>query len=69
MLNFGGSFAFLTLLNLYFCLLGLYPTAYGDSQDRGLTGATAAGLHHNHSHTRSKLHLQPIPQFMEMPDP
>ena len=28
------------------------PEAYGSSQARGQIGATAAGLHHSHSHTR-----------------
>ena len=32
---------------------------------RGQIGATAASLHHSHS----KLHLQPTPQLMAMPDP
>ena len=35
------------------------PTAYGNSQARGQVGATAASLHHSHSHrnTGSKPHL------------
>ena len=35
--------------------------AHGVSQARGLIGATAAGLHHGHSNTRSKLCLRPTP--------
>ena len=35
--------------------------AYGGSQARGLIGATAASLHHNHSNVRSELSLKPIP--------
>ena len=45
------------------------PKAYGDSQTKGLIGATAAGLHHSHSNARSKSHLQPIPQLTAMLDP
>ena len=37
--------------------------AYGGSQARGLIRATAAGLHHSHSNTKSKPHLQPTPQL------
>ena len=32
------------------------PMAYGGSQARGRIGATAAGLHHGHSHARSSTH-------------
>ena len=32
--------------------------AYGGSQERGLIGAVAAGLHHSHSNARSELRLQ-----------
>ena len=47
------------------------PAAYGGSQARGLIGATAAGLHHSHSHSnaRSELFLRPTPQLMATPDP
>ena len=45
------------------------PTAHGGSQARGPIGAVVAGLHHSHSNTRSKLHLQPIPQLTTMLDP
>ena len=43
------------------------PEAYGDSQARGPTGATAAS--HSHSHTRSEPRLRPTPQLMATPDP
>ena len=39
------------------------------SAGQGSMGAIAASLHHSHSNTRSKLHLQPIPQFKATPDP
>ena len=45
------------------------PVAYGGSQARGLIGAIAASLHYSYSNARSKLHLQPTPQLMAMPDP
>ena len=45
------------------------PRAYGGSQARGLIGATAAGLHHSHSSTRSELRLRPTPQLKATPDP
>ena len=43
--------------------------AYGGSQARGHVRAIAAGLHHSHSNTGSRLHLRPTPQLMAMPDP
>ena len=45
------------------------PMAYGGSQARGPIGAVATGLHQSHSNTGSKLHLQPTPQLIAMPDP
>ena len=42
------------------------PTAYGGSQARGQTEASAAGLHH--SNARSEPLLQPTPQLMATPD-
>ena len=45
------------------------PAAYGSFQARGQIRAAAAGLHHNHSNTRSKLYLQPTPQLTATPDP
>ena len=47
----------------HFLLLRAEPSAYGCSQTRGWIGAAAAGLHHSHSHTRSKLHPRPTPQL------
>ena len=47
---------FLKFLYL-FSLFRATPVAYGGSQARGPVGATAAGLHHSHSNTGSKLHL------------
>ena len=45
------------------------PTAYGDSQAKGLIEAVAAGLHHSHSNVGSKLCLQPILQLTATLDP
>ena len=42
--------------------------AYGSSQARSRIGDATVGLHHSHSHMGSKLHLQPTPQLMAMPD-
>ena len=44
-----------------FCLFRAAPMTYRGSQDRGCIRAAAAGL--RHSHTRSELHLHPIPQL------
>jgi len=44
------------------------PVAYGGSQARGPIGATAPSLHHSHSNTGSKPHLQPTPQLKATPD-
>ena len=41
------------------CFFRAAPIAYGGSQAR----AVAAGLHHSHSNTRSKIRVQPKPQF------
>ena len=38
----------------FFLLFRAVPVAYGRSQARGPFGAVAAGLCHNHSHTRSE---------------
>ena len=54
---FNNFFTFYFILFIYFA----YTTAYGGLQARGLIRATAAGLHHRHSNTRSKPHLQPTP--------
>jgi len=56
----------------FFFFFGLFRAAlaaYGGSQARGQIGATAAGLHHSHGNTRSKLSLQPTPQLMAMLHP
>ena len=45
------------------------PMAYGSSQAKGQTGATAAGLHHSHSKVGSEPGLQPTPQLTAMLDP
>ena len=37
--------------------------AFGTSQARGQIKVAAAGLHHSHSNTKSKPHLQPILQL------
>ena len=51
------------------CLLRATPTAYGDSQARGIIGAVSASLCLNHSNAIFKPHLQPTPQLLAMPDP
>ena len=45
------------------------PVAYGGSQTRGRIQAVAAGLHHSHRNTGSKLHLRTIPQLATTPSP
>ena len=52
-----------------FYLLRAAPAAYGGSQARSQMGATAAGLHHSHSHPRSEPHLRPTPQLTATLDP
>ena len=47
----------------FFLLFRAAPAACRSSQARGWIAAAAAGLHHSHSHTRSKPHLPPTPQF------
>ena len=54
---------------IYFLLFRAAPVAYGSSQARDPIGATAAGLHHSHSHAGSEPSLQPTPQLTAMPDP
>ena len=52
--------------NEHFFFFGLFratPTVYGGSQARGPIGATAAGLHHSHSHAGSEPRLQHTPQL------
>ena len=53
----------------FFFLFRATPLAYGSSQTRGRTGATAAGHSHSHSNMESELHLQPTLQLMATPDP
>ena len=58
------------LIYLFLLLFRATSTTCGGSQaSRGRIGATAASLHHSHSHNRSELHLQPTPQLTAMPDP
>ena len=45
------------------------PAAYGSSHARGGTGASVAGICHNHSNAISKPHLQPTPGLVAMLDP
>ena len=61
------SSRFTTILTLLFSRAA--PRAYGNSQARGRTRATAAGLHHSHSNVGSKPHLRPTPQLTATPDP
>ena len=53
----------------FFAFSRAVPMAYGGSQARGLIGAVAAGLHHNHSNAGSEPRLRPTPQLTAMPDP
>jgi len=67
-----GSFVALVSKNFemeFFVFFGPHPWHIGGSQARGLVGATAAGLHHSHSNTRSEPHLRPTPQLMATLDP
>ena len=67
----GLGFSFFLFCFFLFWGEGLFraaPAAYGSSQASGEIGATAAGLHHSHSNTGSRLHLQPTPQLVAMPD-
>ena len=57
------------MYNLIFFGGGAAPTAYGDSQARGLIGAVAAGLHQSHSNVGTELLLRPTPQLMATMDP
>ena len=62
---------FILLRNIFF-FFGLFraaPAAYRGSQVRGPMRAVAAGLHHSHSNSGSKLSLQPTPQLMATLDP
>ena len=50
-------FLLFSIFFLFFCLFRAVPTAYGDSQARGLIGAVVATLHHSHSSAGSELRL------------
>ena len=54
-------------LFFFFFLFRAVSMAYGSSQARGLTGATASSQCHSHSSARSEPHLQPTSQLMAMP--
>ena len=71
-------FIFIFYLFIYFIIIIIFfflvfsravPTAYGDSQTRGLIRAVVTGLCQSHSNSGSELHLQPTPQLTAMPDP
>ena len=62
-------FIYLLTYLLTHCLFRAAPAAYGSSQAGGRIGATAAGLHHNHSNAKLELSLSPTPQLMAMPGP
>ena len=44
--------------SFFICLFRAAPAADGDAQARGRIRAVVSGLHHSHSNTRSKPHLQ-----------
>ena len=50
---------FFKFIFIIFFIFRATPAAYGGFQARGLIKAVAASLHHSHSNTRSKSHLQP----------
>ena len=54
---------------LFILLFRAPPMAYRGSQARGQIKATAAGLRHRHSTTRSEPCLRPTPHLMAMLDP
>ena len=70
MVSLQGALFFAFFFFLFFFFLAFLRAAlvtYGGSQDRGPTGAAAAGLHH--SHTGSEPRLRPTPQLPAVPDP
>ena len=71
--SFGTShFILTTMLSGFFCLFAFSraaPTAYGDSQARGLIGAVANGLHQSHSNSGTEPCLRPTSQLMATLDP
>ena len=54
--------------SFFFSFFRASPMAHESSQDRGWTGATAAGLCHSHCNPWSEPCLQPTPQLTAMPD-
>ena len=52
-----------------FCFLGPQSRHMEIPRLGNLTGAVAAGLHHSHRNTGSKLRLEPTLQLIAMPDP
>ena len=58
-----------TYISNHFFFFKATPAAYGSSRARGEIGATAAGLRHSQSNTRSEPHLRPTPQLTETLDP
>ena len=54
------SFSFFFFFFFFFFFRAI-PAAYGGSQARSWIRDAAAGLHHSHSNTGSKLHLWPTP--------
>ena len=58
-----GCFFLVLFCFVFVCFGGGCTCAYGSSKARGQMWAVAAGLHHSHSNTRSKLNLQPTPQL------
>ena len=56
------QFIYMCIYTYIYCFLGLHPQ-HMESSFMGWIGAVAAGLHHSHSHARSKPCLWPIPQL------
>ena len=55
--------------DFFFLLFRATPAVHEGSQARGPIRATAAGLRHSHSNTRSELCPWPTPQLMAMSNP
>ena len=68
--KFSTSSLTLVILSLSLSFLPFYgcTSAHGSSQVRCQIRAVAAGLHHGHRNTRSKLHLRPTPELTATPD-
>ena len=60
---------FLSKFPLFIYFLMAVPVAYVSSWARGQIAAAATDLHHSHSNTRSKLHLQSTLQLVATLDP